>query len=574
MKRWFGWVGLLAAAAVGPVFITRFQPDFSTGAACAVSLAACLLWGLFAATLYGASTRKGLRESLESLGPAFLPLLLLLPGWNYLPLSAFPQHDFPLRKAEIAFGLAYVPHLAWLTALLVRDALRAGRRLPAAVFGIAALLLFTGTALHTVSCDLTGDEPHYLLVTHSLLRDGDIELSNNYANHDEKAFYDRGFLQPQGNEHRLSLGRIYSHHPLGPSLLFYPGYALAGRLGASLTVAFLAAMTLFLTLLSLPAMGFPRATVVRCGWVGLFASPLWLYSGLLYAEVPSACLIAFLLWAATRWRWTLVALGLGCLPWMHNRNLLVLAPALLYIFYQWNERRTPWRSVREQVAVFLLPLAAMVAFFVGVYEVWTPLGAHHEAFGSLFSFDRAAIGWSGLLVDQEAGLWAYFPVFVFVPAGILLGWSKRGEAFQAAAFSLIGYYLAMSFYQNLGLTPPARYFAPLVPCLLVALAPALQALDKVPAFWRRLALALGVVSFALNLALAAVPWLRYNKLEGQSWVLEFARKATGLPWSSWVPSFHATPLADRSFIQGGGLLVAAAVLCWLFVRSTRRKRIK
>ena len=33
-----------------------------------------------------------------------------------------------------------------------------------------------------------GDEPHYLLMTHSLLRDGDLELSNNYERHDFEAY--------------------------------------------------------------------------------------------------------------------------------------------------------------------------------------------------------------------------------------------------------------------------------------------------------------------------------------------------------------------------------------------------
>ena len=37
---------------------------------------------------------------------------------------------------------------------------------------------------------LTGDEPHYLLVAHSIAMDGDIDLGNNLANEDRRSFSD------------------------------------------------------------------------------------------------------------------------------------------------------------------------------------------------------------------------------------------------------------------------------------------------------------------------------------------------------------------------------------------------
>src|SRR5687768_10096956 len=36
----------------------------------------------------------------------------------------------------------------------------------------------------------TGDEPHYLVITHSLARDGDISLLNNYKEQHYRIFYD------------------------------------------------------------------------------------------------------------------------------------------------------------------------------------------------------------------------------------------------------------------------------------------------------------------------------------------------------------------------------------------------
>ena len=42
----------------------------------------------------------------------------------------------------------------------------------------------------------SGDEPHYLLAAHSLVHDGDLDLSNNYAQRDYAAFYTGYYLNP------------------------------------------------------------------------------------------------------------------------------------------------------------------------------------------------------------------------------------------------------------------------------------------------------------------------------------------------------------------------------------------
>ena len=44
---------------------------------------------------------------------------------------------------------------------------------------LTALLAFWWSTTDRIS--LTGDEPHYLMVTASVLRDGDLDLANNYA---------------------------------------------------------------------------------------------------------------------------------------------------------------------------------------------------------------------------------------------------------------------------------------------------------------------------------------------------------------------------------------------------------
>ena len=85
---------------------------------------------------------------------------------------------------------------------------------------------------------LEGDEPYYLLMAQSLLRDGDVDLANNYANKDSLEFHDRA-LEPQHQD--PDQGRR-SRHPALLALLVLPGFALAGRLGAMWVMAALGAV--------------------------------------------------------------------------------------------------------------------------------------------------------------------------------------------------------------------------------------------------------------------------------------------------------------------------------------------
>ena len=561
------WVFLILAflsiLLSAPMFASVFAPGSSVGAFTSASFALVVFLLLVETSFYGAASHRGWAESLGAIAPSFFPAVILLGGWQWLPLHGFDPHDFPLRKAEIVTGMVWVAHLFWAASILVRGAVQNGKRSPAWAFGLAGWVLFSGITLHTLRCEMSGDEPHYLLMTHSLWRDGDLDLSNNYASDNARTFYGRGALEPQGNEHRLRDGRIYSHHSLGASLLFYPGYVLAGRWGAALSVSICAALSLAWTLAALSFMRFKRQTVIWAGRVGLFASPLLLYSGLLLAGI---------LWTAARKRWVWTGLGLGLLPWMHNRNILLVLPILAALAMAGKNGKVPLKTVRGFALAFLAPLFLLAIYFMGIYSVWSPLGAHHESFESLFSVERFPINFFGLFLDQETGLWFYFPAFILLPAGMILGWKRRSFLLKAAVSTAVFYFFSMCFYQNLGLTPPSRYWVSLAPLLLLLIAPAIQWLDRKRMAWKCLAGIFYAMGVLLAYGLTVVPWMRYNKLQGEAWVLCVARKLTGLPWPSWEPSFHSQPVEMRSYLLSMLGFAAVALLTWRFVKKAKNLR--
>jgi hypothetical protein len=92
------------------------------------------------------------------------------------------------------------------------------------------------TGLIFPALPFTGDEPHYLLITKSLVTDGDINLAENYQNKEYRAFYD-GELDPHARPGKRGEGTLYSRHlPALPVLItpFYVAGEKAARLISSL----------------------------------------------------------------------------------------------------------------------------------------------------------------------------------------------------------------------------------------------------------------------------------------------------------------------------------------------------
>ena len=92
-----------------------------------------------------------------------------------------------------------------------------------------------------------GDEPYYLLVTHSLATDFDADLTNNYAEEDWRSFMDRA-IEPQPGDPMGPEGEQYSRHNEMLPLALAPAYRLGGKMGALATMACFTALLGWMTL--------------------------------------------------------------------------------------------------------------------------------------------------------------------------------------------------------------------------------------------------------------------------------------------------------------------------------------
>ena len=273
--------------------------------------------------------------------------------------------------------------------------------------------------------NLTGDEPHYLILTASLLRDGDFDIGNNYAEDAQTG----EIYGPVALRHSVGRdGRQWPSHTPGMSVLLVPAFALASWLGTRL----------MLCLLITPILGWAcwlwfrdrappgdaalaTASVLLCPAV-LFGSNQ-LYPDLLAGAVLFA--LATWLWNGRRHTlvgWAVWWLLAGSLIWLHIRFLATAVVLLLVGVWQLRSERS--RHDGEELP-WQLPATAVV-FLVGAGTfVWFQLATYGDLFSArlgemsqpVFRAAEFFIAWH---LDQSNGAFLMQPILL---AGLVaLGW--------------------------------------------------------------------------------------------------------------------------------------------------------
>ncbi len=295
---------------------------------------------------------------------------------------------------------------------------------------------------------LTGDEPHYLILTASLLRDGDLDMVNNYAE-DARTAEIYGPVSVRRTVGRD--GREWPSVPPGLSALLVPAFALAGGLGARL----------MLCLLIIPILGWacwrwldgrapPRDAALAVAGV-LLCPPALMGAGQVYADLLSGAVILALavwLWSGVDPRgapasappsapvsrkaqspvaWALFGLAAGLLPWLHIKNLATTA--LFGLFAAWQIWRDgSWRAPDARVRWGYAAAAALLLLGPATFLVYESVthgmllaGQGHVVSGTPYL--RSVEMLIGRHLDQSHGLFWQQPLFF--PGLIALGWMIR-----------------------------------------------------------------------------------------------------------------------------------------------------
>lgn len=406
-----------------------------------------------------------------------------------------------------------------------------------------------------------GDEPWYLLVTHSLAYDFDAVLDDNYERQDSLEFMDRA-IEPQPRDPVDANGRLRSRHGNALPLVLAPGYRVAGRAGAAMTMVALTALFGWLILSWLLELVGARAVALRVFTVVAITSPLVLYSTQIWTEVPAGILVTGALLCLQRLRTgRSVRAGLGLLIALALLPLLkvrfgLLSISLLIVALCWlplNRRRRLALAVGGALSL----LGALIANAV---RTGNALGKHgwDEVLMPLQHPIAMLERLGGFLFDPAFGLIPFAPVWLLVIPGI--AWMFRVDRPRTAVLLavFVPYLMFAAARQEWygGWAPPVRYALVSLPLAASALAAALLHRRRLGArvLWPPLA----GLSIALGALWTAAPGWTFNFANGSAIWLDRLTQLTNVDWMLWAPS-ATRPTAATWLVPALSIIVMLTV---------------
>ena len=382
--------------------------------------------------------------------PRFYSLLVLVVV-PFLIFFYFSRADLILRLSFLL--LAFIFAFFYDNFFLVQSMLTrvgAGLSAKAGLFFLILCLGYAACAFLFVRSFpyLGGDEPHYLVMTQSLVEDGDLDLRNNYL---EKTYlwFHPAPLDPHTHYQNRSSGWWPIHSP-GLAVLLVPAYLLIRGLLPHAELAWIIGsfrlfMALFGLLLFLLLRHWLRQLYPESGrtmpllLLLAFTSPFLFYSLHLFPEMIAA-LLGFGAYVTlgrqsggrtgyTRCAFFRAGLLLSPLIFFHNKYMVIQAGFFLAL---WLVRRTRFRNL----LLFILPQFAMFlaseVFLKAVYGTFSPTQVYEGAqFSSwlthivqapLFRRIETLLGY---FLDQRDGLLPYAPVFLLALFALTVAGKER-----------------------------------------------------------------------------------------------------------------------------------------------------
>ena len=416
-----------------------------------------------------------------SLLPLSLLALVVLPWLPFRIPSAFLLWVSPLTAIVwIGVGLLMLGSLPASSRMLpALVAIRWPRRAAAAL----ACVLFGLSAWRAAPMVPGGDEPHYLVITQSLLLDGDLTIEDVHRRGDYRAYYS-GDLPPHV-QRRSRNGQIYSIHAPGLPALVAPAFAVGGY---PLVVGFLVLLAASGSALAwhIAWLWTRRADAAWFGWASVTLPVTAIFQSFtVYPDGPGGVLALTGLWALLRADeesrsgstaarpWLLHGAALSLLPWFHSRFATLAACLGALVLLRLSSTKNP---AAKAVAFLSIPAASAIAwvgYFVAIYGSPDPSAAYAPGTGS---FRWVPGGLAGLLLDQRFGLITYAPVLAlaFLGLGRMLARRSSRRLALELLFVVVPYLLTVTHFAMWwgGWSPPARFFAPILPLFAVPAAAA------------------------------------------------------------------------------------------------------
>jgi hypothetical protein len=344
----------------------------------------------------------------------------------------------------------------------------------------------------------SGDEPHYLLMTHSLLRDGDLDLANNYRDRDYNAYMTKTVTIPQ--IHTVAgrkPGSAYSFHSPGTAFLMLPFYAAGSGLGKTGLILFVKfGMSLFGALFVLQVFLYVRERWANerlafgLSALTALATPVYFYAIHVYPELIVGAL-AFLVFRLFRKpdrltgrRLFLCGFLASTFIWFHALKYIFLAGPLVAcgLWVLWRKRA----KAADFVLLLAFPIAITAAYLLFQKALYGSFSLSAVSWkGSLGAGETLAYAkelltgipfhfrWetlAGYFFDQKDGLFFYAPIYAFAALGLVDMIRRRATEAGVLVFITAPYVLVSAFLtQRTGYAPQARPLVAVIWALVVGI---------------------------------------------------------------------------------------------------------
>jgi len=368
-----------------------------------------------------------------------------------------------------------------------------------------AVFLFAWTLTTHGKVSVSGDEPHYLLITHSIVVDGDLDVANNYAQGDGR-FFGSPSLEMEIHALPARSGHIRPIHDIGLAVALVPFYVVAHQLASwpsdavlkrfrtdhgLLTYQIIGLFLIALTVTGLVMVGDAlvasgltsrtKATLLMSA-IGV-SPPVLSHSFLVFPEALGLLATSVVVWfslkpvgPADRILLMVIVFALGLLPWSHHKYLLYV-PGLLFLIAWMRRSFLQTLSGRDLALAFALCAAPPAGLLAWSQHEWGTFGG--ALTGALtsntmpLSWEMFARGAPGLWIDRQQGLLAYAPMYWIVP----VCWIVARRSTWPFLVPLVLLYVPAAAF-NLGwwggFSPAARYLVPAIPLFAVVIGSALR----------------------------------------------------------------------------------------------------
>ena len=348
------------------------------------------------------------------------------------------------------------------------------QKLPIQLLLAVPVILYLTIAVYWQSEEMytiTGDEPHYLLVADSIVRDHDLRVENNYMIDTpvQRVVKMKLYVPEQMPWHVQN--QFSRHNPGLPFLLAIP-YAIAGVAGAKIFMALLAGLWPFLLYKVLFQITESRLWSVVVAFTLGVGLPFTAASNQIYPDLLGGAIILYVAWkifgrfygryeapfslAINLWLGALV----GFLPWLHVR---LLAPAILllsaHIYAEAKSKRTVTRTRHYLFAAAVAACLFALLFVYNRIAFGKFMGAYASDSVYLDIKDNLMI-FFGLHWDQSQGMFMEQPLLLLGLVGVvpLIKANWRGAVLLALLY--ISVLLPNSVHPAWygGFTFPGRFF--------------------------------------------------------------------------------------------------------------------